>query len=87
MADLLSQYPKYEYTFEVTKILFESAQLEILYKPVDSRFTNFTYYVPMTADFDINDIKAFADRFAPFDRWFTQDMILKHENTILGASS
>lgn len=79
-------YPKYEYTFEVINIFFERAQIEVLYKPVDVRFTNFAYTIPIHPDIDVNDLKPMVENYAPYDRWFAQEIILSHENTLLGAT-
>ena len=79
-------WPQEEYTVEISKTLFERGQIELLYKPVDANLTHIAYCVPVTPDFDINNLKAFADNWAPYDKWYTQKIILQHGDDLVGTN-
>lgn len=82
-----ADFPEYEFTFTITKMLFESGQLEVIYKPVDERFTNFTLAIPVPSDFDPSNPRASVELWAPHERWFAQEMILANEQSLLGDHS
>lgn len=77
---------KYEYTYKVVSIAFESATMLVEYTPVDVKYTTITYNLPILATFDINNVKAYVDQFAPHEKWYAQDMILQHGDTLLGLN-
>lgn len=81
------QFPKYGYTFKVKSTLFENAQLEVEYTPVDTRLLKLTYFIPLMPDFDPTNLTAYVDTWAPYDKWFAQDMILQHSANLIGATS
>lgn len=80
-------FPKYEYTFEVTNTFFESGTFEVRYMPKNVALTSIAYTLPIQATFDINQIAAYVDKWAPHDRWFAQELILKNEAALKGATS
>lgn len=81
------QYQKYEYTFKVVNTLFESAQIEVEYIPTDTRLLKLKYCLPIMPDFDPTNLTVYVDTWAPHDRWFAQDMILQHGDSLIGATS
>ena len=80
-------YPKYEYTFKVTQTLFENAQIEVEYIPVDTRLLKLRFCLPITPDFDPANLTTYVETWAPYDKWFAQDIILQHGNNLVGATS
>lgn len=80
-------FPKRDYTFRVTQILFENAQIEVEYIPADTRLLKIRFCLPVTPDFDPNNLAPFVETWAPYDKWHAQDMILQHGPNLIGATS
>jgi hypothetical protein len=80
-------YPKYEYTFEVTNTFFESGTFEVKYMPKKETLMSVSYTLPILATFNVTDIGSYVDNWAPHDRWFAQEFIIKNENLMKGAIS
>lgn len=87
MADPRTDFKKYVYSFEVISIQYERASFEVKFIPNDSKLMSITYALPFDADFDITQLTSYVERFAPHDRWFAQEIILNHGNTLLGIKS
>lgn len=81
------QFPKYTYTFKVINTLFESAQIEVEYIPEDTRLLKLRYCLPLLPDFDPANLTTYVETWAPYDKWFAQDMILQHGSNLIGAGS
>ena len=87
MADPRTDFKKYLYSFEVISIQYERASFEVKFIPNDSALMSITYALPFDADFDITQLASYVERFAPHDKWFAQEVILKHGNSLLGVKS
>jgi hypothetical protein len=77
-------YPKYEYTYKVISISFDTAHFLVDYFPTDTRFIKITYNLPILTTFKIDEINEYIDQWAPHDKWYAQEIILQHGNSILG---
>jgi hypothetical protein len=77
-------FPEIEYNFSMEQLLFESGSILVKYTPVDERLTSITYNIPIWPDMDLNNMKPHVNRWAPFDKWYAQSLILTAGNTILG---
>lgn len=88
MLDLtaLPEIPKQEYTYKVISVAFESAHMLVEYTPVDSGLTKVTLNLGILPGFDINDVDSYVDLFAPHDRWYAQEIIRQHGDTLLGLN-
>lgn len=74
----------YEYTFKVQTLMPESGSMIVEYTPANTALMKITYNVPILLDFDINDMTAYMDKFAPHDKWYAQELILNQSNILLG---
>ena len=72
----IKNFPKYEYTFKIIKLLYESGTIEVEYTPKDTRLTKIVYALPVKPTFNKDDIGSFVELFAPHDRWFAQEQML-----------
>lgn len=79
-------FPKYEYTFEVVNTFFESGNFEVKYTPKNPALASISYALPILATFDINQLATYVDTWAPHDKWFAQELILKNEAALKGAT-
>lgn len=79
------QFPNYEYTFVVQKLLFDMGCMEVKYTPVDTTLSAIVLIVPIWPDLDVNNMKPYLDEFMPKDKWYAQQVITNHGNTILGT--
>lgn len=86
MTDTTPQFPTYEYTFKVITINYETAHFLVEYTPTDTKYTKITYNLPILPTFDINDVAAYVEKFAPHDKWYAQDIILQHGDALLGIN-
>lgn len=82
----IPSFPEIEYTFTIEQLLFESGNLLVKYTPVDTTLTSITYSIPIWPDMDLNNMKPHVNKWAPFDRWYAQSLILTAGNTLLGSS-
>lgn len=80
-------FPKYPYTYLVVAAHYERGTLEVKYMPNDSRLIFISYVLPIEPDFDPTNLTTYVDRWAPHDKWFAQDMLLKHSADIVGAGN
>lgn len=76
-------FPRIDYTFDIKSVSYDRAQIQIVYKPVDTSYSFITYEIPILPNFDLNDLASYVDTWAPFDKWFAQKIILEHGNTII----
>ena len=87
MTDPRTDFKKYAYTFVVTGIQYERATFEVKFVPEDVKLLTITYALPFDADFDVTQLASYVERFAPHDKWFAQEMILTHSQTLLKANA
>lgn len=86
LSDKQLNFPKYDYTFQVTNTFFESGTIEVKYTPKDQSLISVTLAVPILADFDINNLASYLELWAPYSRWFSQEIFLKHEAALKNAT-
>lgn len=86
MITEIPTFPEIEYTFTVEQVLFESGTILVKYMPVNESLASITYNIPIWPDMDLNNLKPHVNRWAPFDRWYAQSLILTSGNTLLGKS-
>lgn len=77
-------YPKREYTFKVVATHFDQGSFEVQFIPKETHLISVTYNLPILADFDPNNLSVYVEKFAPYDRWFAQQIILDNEQKLLG---
>lgn len=78
-------FPEYEFTFEVVSIHFQIAQFNVLYKPTHPNLTNIELSLPILPSMDLNDLLPYVKKFAPYQQWYAQTIILEHSDSLLGA--
>jgi len=77
-------FPTYEYTYTVEGLLFDQGAVAIRYLPTNTNLPAVVLNLPLWPSMDINNLAAWVARFAPNEKWYAQEMILNHGNTILG---
>lgn len=77
-------YPKCEYTYKVISISFDTAHFLVEFIPLDIKYAKITYNLPILTTFDIDTIGEYIEQWAPYDKWYAQELILLHGDTILG---
>jgi hypothetical protein len=80
-------FPSYEYSYNVKSLLFSAATIEVEYIPKNENLTNFTLFVPILANFDPTNLTDYVDTWAPKNKWFAQEMILTHSESLVGANT
>jgi hypothetical protein len=79
-------FPTYDYTFTVEQLLFDQGSMAVRYLPVDVNLSAIVLYLPIWPSLDLADMKTYTDHFAPNDKWFAQETILNHGNTLTGTT-
>jgi hypothetical protein len=80
-------FPKYEYTFTIQSLHFDQATMLVEYSPVDTRFTKLSYAIPILANFDPANLTEYVSNWAPYNKWFAQEMLLTHGDNLVGANT
>lgn len=78
-------FPQYEYTHEIVALMFESGAVEVKYIPQDTRFTIFTFIIPLLPTFDPSNVSEYFKQWAPFDKWYAQEVMIQHKDSFLGS--
>lgn len=81
------QFPKYQYSFVVQNLNFDSSNIVVEFTPANTELTKITLSLPIMANFDPSTLQTYVDTWAPHPKWFAQEMILKHGNNLVGANS
>jgi hypothetical protein len=81
----IPKFPAIPYSYKVEQLLFEQGTMLVKYLPDDVSLPSVTYNIPIWPDMDVNDLKPYVDKFAPYDKWYAQSLILKAGNLILGG--
>jgi hypothetical protein len=77
-------YPEYAYTFTVEQLNFDQGGMTINFIPANTALAAIRAVVPIRPEMDVNDLKPYLDNFAPYNRWFAQETILAHNDTLMG---
>jgi len=85
MEDIV--FPKYEFDFEVVSLHYEIGQFNVLYKPKDKKLTNIEYSLPILPNMDLDNLMLYVEQWAPYSKWYAQEMILDNSEKLLGAKS
>ena len=85
LTDKQLNFPKYDYTFKVINTFFESGMIEVKYTPKDESLISVTISIPVLADFDINNLDSYLELWAPYSKWFSQEIFIKHEEALKNA--
>lgn len=80
----INQTPMQEYTFKILSVNYEIAHFIVEFTPADTQLTKISLNVPINSDFDPANAKQYMDRFAPFDKWNAQKVILQHGDNLVG---
>lgn len=76
-------FPQIPFTFEVKALNFDTGTIHVRYLPEDSRLIAVEYVIPILNTFDPADLANYVKRWAPFDKWHAQNVILQHGSAIL----
>jgi hypothetical protein len=79
-------FPDYDYTYTIESFSFDNGTMIVNYVPVDTRLMAVKYSVPIWPGMDMNNMKPYLDNWSPKEKWYAQEMILTHGNTLLGTS-
>lgn len=79
------EFPKYQYTYKVVSLSFDSPHMLVDYIPTQETLAKITLNLPIFPTFDINDVDGYVEQFAPHDKWYAQELILTHGDTLLGV--
>ena len=80
-------FPDYDFTFVIEQLLFERGIMVVKYTPVDNTLTSISCTVGIWPDMDINNLKPYLAKWAPKDKWYAQEMILKHGHILTNSQS
>lgn len=85
MATTDTNYPQYDFTYKVLNTYFDSGSILVEFTPTDTKLPSMTYNIPIDASFDVNNMKEYLKKYAPYEKWFAQEIILQHGDILTGS--
>jgi hypothetical protein len=77
-------FPAIEYSYKIEQLLFEQGTMLVKYLPAEQTLPSVTYNIPIWPDMDINNLKPYLDKWAPYSKWYAQSVILNSGNSLIG---
>jgi hypothetical protein len=80
-------FPTYDFTYTVQSLHFDQATMLVEYSPVDTTLTKLSFAIPILANFDPANLTDYVTKWAPYNKWFAQKMLLTHGDNLIGANT